>query len=248
MVADTLVGKISRAVLGQTLTTKLYINLTHRGHIVSFDQLSSESEEYLINNSRKRWEQAKPDLHLTWNMDISGDAFIQGVLMHTAIQSSKNILEVGPGWGRLLKAILQKNISFKNYYGIDISRENIAYLKNTFQIPNIHFIHGNIEDIKLDTTFDIVISSLTFKHMYPSFEKALTNISRYMNKKGMVFFDLLKEGNIAFFEEDGVTFIRYYKKKQIKEIVQRSNLGVVGFDKVIHAPGYSRLLVVAQKN
>jgi 2-polyprenyl-3-methyl-5-hydroxy-6-metoxy-1,4-benzoquinol methylase len=243
-----LFDRLLRIVLGETLYVKSWIKIHRRGHIVSFDQLSSESEEYLINNSRKRWEQAKPDLHLTWNMDISGDAFIQGVLMHTAIQSSKNILEVGPGWGRLLKAILEKNISFKNYYGIDISRENIAYLKNTFQIPNIHFIHGNIEDIKLDTTFDIVISSLTFKHMYPSFEKALTNISRYMNKKGMVFFDLLKEGNIAFFEEDGVTFIRYYKKKQIKEIVQRSNLGVVGFDKVIHAPGYSRLLVVAQKN
>jgi len=243
-----LFDRLLRIVLGETLYVKSWIKIHRRGRIISFNQLSSESEEHLINNSRKRWEQAKPDLRLTWNMDISGNAFIQGILMHTTIQSSKNILEVGPGWGRLLKAILEKNISFKNYYGIDISRENIAYLKSTFQIPNIHFIHGNIEDIKLDTTFDIVISSLTFKHMYPSFEKALTNISRYMNKKGMVFFDLLKEGNIAYFEEDGVTFIRYYKKKQIKEIIQRSNLDVVGFDKVIHAPGYSRLLVVAQKN
>lgn len=243
-----LFDRLLRIVLGETLYVKSWIKIHRRGCIVNFDQLSSELEEHLINNSKKRWEQAKPDLHLTWNMDISGDAFIQGVLMHTAIQSSKNILEVGPGWGRLLKAILEKNISFKNYYGIDISRENIAYLKNTFQIPNIHFIHGNIEDIKLDTTFDIIISSLTFKHMYPSFEKALTNISQYMNKKGMVFFDLLKEGNIAYFEEDGVTFIRYYKKKQIKEIIQRSNLDVVGFEKVIHAPGYSRLLVIAQKN
>ena len=83
--------------------------------------------------------------------------------------------------------------------------------------------------------------------MYPSFEKALANVSRHMNTKGMVFFDL-KEGNVAFIEEDGVTFMRYYKKKQIKEIVQRSDLDVVGFDKVVHAPGYSRLLVIAQKN
>jgi 2-polyprenyl-3-methyl-5-hydroxy-6-metoxy-1,4-benzoquinol methylase len=247
MTADTLVDRLSRAVLGQTLTAKLYVKLTHRGRIISFDQLSSESEEHLINETRKRWVQSNPDLHLTWNRDISGDAFIQRVLMYTTIQSGKNILEIGPGWGRLLKAILKENLSFENYYGIDISEKNIAYLKNTFQTSNIHFIHGNAEDVKLNTIFDIVISSLTFKHIYPSFEKLLINISQYVSKKGMVFFDLI-EGNVAFLERDGNTFIRYYKKEQLKEITRRSNLDVVGFDKVIHAPGYSRLLVIAQKN
>ena len=246
-ISDTLIAKLSRALLGRTTTTKLWINLTHRGRIISFNQLSlSGSKEDLVAETRKRWVQSKPDLHLTWNKQIPGDNFVKKVLGYATI-SDKNILEIGPGWGRLLKAILKENLSFENYYGIDISEKNIAYLKNTFQTPNIHFIHANAEDVILNSTFDIVISSLTFKHMYPSFEKLLINISQYVSKKGIVFFDLI-EGNVAFIGEDGVTFIRYYKKEQIQEVIQRSNLDVVGFDKVIHAPGYSRLLVIAQKN
>jgi 2-polyprenyl-3-methyl-5-hydroxy-6-metoxy-1,4-benzoquinol methylase len=240
-------AKLGRAVLGRTTTTKLWINLTRRGRIISFDQLSlSGSKEDLVEETRKRWVRSKPDLHLTWNKQISGDNFVKKMLEHTTT-SGKNILEIGPGWGRLLKAILQENLSFENYYGIDVSEKNIAYLQDTFQTSNIHFIHANAEDVTLNSTFDIVISSLTFKHMYPSFEKLLINISQYVSKKGMVFFDLI-EGNVAFIEKDGVTFIRYYKKEQIQEITRRSNLDVVGFDKVVHAPGYSRLLVIAQKN
>src|SRR5215208_1581789 len=180
MISDTLIAKLCRAVLGQTRTTKLWINLTHRGHIISFDQLSSlESKENLIKEATtKNWEQANADLGLTWGKEVSGDAFIKRLLMYyttTNTISGKNILEIGPGSGRLLKAILKENLPFKKYYGIDISEKNIAYLKKTFQMPNIHFIHGNAENVNLNTTFDIAISSLTFKHMYPSFEKALAN-------------------------------------------------------------------------
>jgi hypothetical protein len=58
--------------------------------------------------------------------------------------------------------------------------------------------------------------------MYPSFEKSLSNISQYVNKKGMIFFDLI-QGNLAFFDKD-TTFMRYYKKAQVKDMVHRSNL------------------------
>jgi 2-polyprenyl-3-methyl-5-hydroxy-6-metoxy-1,4-benzoquinol methylase len=242
--------KTTKAILGENITRRLYglyIEVIRGGRLIRFDQFSSNSEdENLAREARKRWVQAKPDLHLTWRKQISGDAFIKQVLRYTTIQPGKNILEIGPGWGRLLKSILDQDLLFDNYYGVDISGENIDHLKRTFQAANIHFIQGNAEDLKLHTTFDIILSSLTFKHVYPSFEKLLTNVSQYLNKNGMVFFDVI-EDDLAFFDKDG-TFIRCYTKPQIKDIIQRSNLDLVDFDTVIHAPGYSRLLVVAKNS
>jgi hypothetical protein len=52
----------------------------------------------------------------------------------------------------------------------------------------------------------------------------------------MIFFDLI-EGNGAVFYEDG-TYLKFYDKSQIKDILIRSQLKLVGFDKVIHAPGF----------
>ena len=210
------------------------------------DELLSESRQDLVIKSTKRWREAKPDLHLTWAKEVSGDAFIKKVLTYATFEPNKNILEIGPGYGRLLKAILNENLSFNSFYGIDISSANVDYLKSTFTAPNIYFINANAEDFKLYTTFDIVISSLTFKHIYPSFEKALSNIHRHMKNNAIVSFDLI-EGNMAFFEKTPDTYIRYYSKQQVKELIQHVDLELIEFDKVSHAPGYSRLLVIARK-
>ena len=67
-----------------------------------------------------------------------------------------------------------------------------------------------------------MISSLTLKHFFPSFEKGLRNISLHLSSGGIAIFDLI-EGNSAFHEEDG-TFIRLYSKDQVKELVQSCNL------------------------
>jgi SAM-dependent methyltransferase len=223
----------------------LGIKITRRGHIV-YPKNLLESEEHMKMQARKRWIEAKPTLHLSWNKEVTGEAFIKKILKYVTFQPDKNILEIGPGYGRLLKAILKENLSFKNYYGIDPSAENISYLKRIFTTPNIHFICGYAEDIRFDITFDIVISSLTFKHIFPTFEKLSYNVSTHMKKGGLIFFDLI-EGNVAFFDEDG-TYIKYYSRSQIKDILQHSMLELVAFDNVIHSPVHSRLLVIAKKS
>jgi SAM-dependent methyltransferase len=234
-------------VLGDTISTRLYLKITQKGNIVNPNKVPPESTESLIKKARKRWVYAKPDTHLTWDREISGDAFIKKMLRYyDKFDDTTNIIEIGPGYGRLLKSILNQHLAFKNYYGIDISKENIDYLKRTFAAPNLQFIHANAEDVILDTTFDIAISSLTFKHIFPTFEKTLSNISKYMNKNATVFFDLI-EGNLSLFEEDE-TYIRYYQKSHVKEILKHSGLKLIAFDNVLHMPGHFRLLVVAQKS
>lgn len=217
-------------------------SLKHSDRVVDVNQSQSDDS---YSHAKKRWVEAKPDLHLTWNKEIPGEPFVQKVLQYGVIESTKNILEIGPGWGRLLNGMVNLNVKFNEYYGVDISEQNIKYLKSKYSDSKFHFIHGDIESVNIGIMFDVVISSLTLKHLFPTFEKALHNISNQMRKGGIILFDLI-EGDVAFYEEDG-TYIHHYTRSQIEKIARSCNLELVGFDKVIHAPGFSRLLVIARK-
>lgn len=236
--------RAAASALGDARFITLYCKINHNGQIVKSEELPYP-EERMKAEARKRWIGAKPNKHLTWNKEVSGDAFVKKILTYGQFIANKNILEIGPGYGRLLKAILKENLAFKNYYGIDLSAENISYLKKTFNASNIHFINGNAEDVTLDIKFDTILSSLTFKHIFPTFEKALYNISRHMAENGIIFFDLI-EGNGGVFYDDG-TYIKFYDKIKVKDILGRCQIKLVGFDKVVHAPGFARLLVIAKK-
>jgi SAM-dependent methyltransferase len=220
-----------------------YLRRRHRDRLVNVDQdLDPES----LDKARKRWLESRPDTHLTWGKEVPGHAFIKKVLQHAEINSNTSILEIGPGYGRLLKAIFELNLEFGEYYGVDISAKNIEHLEREFSSRNnIHFIEADIEIIKISSMFDLAISSLTLKHFYPSFEKGLRNVSVHLKKNGVVIFDLI-EGNSAFHEEDG-TFIRLYSKSEVKEIVESCNLEMVAFDKVTHIEGYTRMMVICRK-
>ena len=156
------------------------------------------------------------------------------------------MLEIGPGYGRLLKSVLEQGVPFKSYLGVDISLQNIDYLKEAFKGQNISFLHGDVENIILDKSFNIMFSSLKFKHLFPSFEKALKNVSRNLVDGGWVFFDLI-EGDKRYFEADEVTYIRHYTRQEINEILQRSYLTLVAFDEVMHDEDHVRLLVIGRK-
>ena len=232
-------NRIGRIPLVQTW----YLRRRHRDRIVSFDgDLDPESS----NKARKRWLESRPNTHLTWGKEVPGHAFIKKVLHYNKIDSSTSILEIGPGYGRLLKAILDLNLEFGKYYGVDISSKNIEHLRGEFSNHNnIHFIEGDIENINIDTKFDLAISSLTLKHFYPSFEKGLRNVSGHLKKDGVAIFDLI-EGKSAFHEEDG-TFIRLYTKAEVKKLIESCDLQLVGFDKVTHIEGYTRLMTICKK-
>jgi SAM-dependent methyltransferase len=215
--------------------------------IDNLEKLIFENEEATLNRSKQRWSITQPTKDLTWGKSISGDPFIKKALSYNIFGAGKNILEVGPGYGRLLKSCLSLNVPFNLYCGVDISENNVRHLSKTFAKPNINFFHGDIETISLENSFDITLSSLTFKHIYPTFEKALLNIASFMKPNGYLCFDLI-EGHSRFFEPDGTTFIRLYMKEEVNEILKATNFSLIAFDYVEHAPGFVRLLVIAKKS
>ena len=166
--------------------------------------------------------------------------------MYKAFGGDKVVLEIGPGYGRLLKSIQQKKLKFKNYIGVDISKDVTDYLIKQFSEKNIEFINADAEKVELKTKVDVVISSLTFKHLYPTFEKVILNLNNYVNSGGLYIFDLM-EGEGKSFENDGKTYIHKYTQKEVTEILSRCGLELVKFDEVKHDADHTRMLVVAKK-
>jgi hypothetical protein len=92
---------------------------------------------------------------------------------------------------------------------------------------------------------DAVISFLTFKHIYPSFEGALANLRPQLRDGAVVIFDLI-EGSRTYFQRDQTTYVREYTRAEAESIVAASGLRPEAFDSVEHAPGRTRMVVVAR--
>jgi SAM-dependent methyltransferase len=215
-------------------------------HIKVLETIVYESKEDVWSRSRQRWEKSVPDAGLTWGKEVTGDAFVEKANLYKAFGEDKIILEIGPGYGRLLKSINERKFKFKNFIGVDISKDVTDYLTKQFPGKNIEFINADAEKVELKTKVDVIISSLTFKHLYPSFEKTVLNLNNYLNTGGLYIFDLL-EGQGKSFENDGKTYIHKYTQKEITEILNRCGLELVKFDEVKHDADHARLLVVARK-
>ena len=200
----------------------------------------------LWERSRVRWRQSGPEFHLTWGREVSGDAFVLKMQQYEAFGPGKSLLEIGPGYARLLKTIKQQGVPFADYLGVDISARNVAYLNETFGDAKTSFQQGDVEQIKFSRTFDAAFSSLVFKHLFPSFAEVLKNVAGALNPGGLVFFDLM-EGTAQDFEHDGVTFLRHYTRPQVLEILEHCGLSLTAWDEVCHTPEHQRLLVVATK-
>jgi SAM-dependent methyltransferase len=205
-----------------------------------------ESRDEAWERSRARWRDARPTANLTWDAEVSGDAFIEKAEWYGALGSGVSILEVGPGYGRLLGSCLERGAEFGSYVGIDLSADNVAHLSERFSDDRVRFLEADVESVRLDSPVDAVISSLTFKHLFPSFEAALGNLAPQLNPGGVVLFDLI-EGDRRYFEDDGVTYIRWYTRPEIQRILGNTGLELIAFDEVRHLPEMSRLLVAARR-
>jgi SAM-dependent methyltransferase len=207
----------------------------------------AESRDDTWERSRTRWREASPTSNLTWDTELTGDAFINKVAATGAFGPDTDVLEIGPGYGRLLRACLDAGVGFRSYVGVDLSAENVAHLEDRFGTDTISFVNADVETVELDTDIDLVLSSLTLKHLYPSCERALANVSSRLRPGGRLAFDLI-EGERRRWEHDNVTYIRSYSREEIREILGRIGFSDVSFDEVTHCPGRTRMLVVARRS
>jgi SAM-dependent methyltransferase len=193
------------------------------------------------DRAQATWRAALPNTDLTWGRSVAGDAFVAKALEHGAFGEGKTILEIGPGYGRLLDAAARRRVPFDRWVGVDLAERNVAHLRQRF--PEQRFIHADAESVDLDAPVDAVVSSLTFKHVHPSFEPLLHNVAGSLNPDGVVVVDLI-EGHRRYFH-GGTTYIRWYTRDEIAGIFGRSGL-TVDFDEVEHDPDHRRLLAIGR--
>jgi 2-polyprenyl-3-methyl-5-hydroxy-6-metoxy-1,4-benzoquinol methylase len=197
--------------------------------------------------SQERWRNVAPNEGLTWGYELSGDAFIAKASEYDAFSQDKKVLEIGPGYGRLLKACLDRSAPFAEYLGVDISPQNVDHLRQHFADKRVSFAIGDVTSMVLEKRYDVVLSSLVFKHLYPTFETALRNCVPQLNPQALICFDLI-EGSGAVFESDGVTYIKPYTRSEVSQILRRCGLDLVEFTSVRHDETHERLLTVARKS
>lgn len=220
---------------------------------------------------KMRWIESNPDSSLTWGEYISGDSFISKAKRYGIFHEKARILEVGSGYGRLLSSMLSMKVAFEKFTGLDISEQNIVALRQKFADESrVDFVRGDAESAFLSQHYTAVVSSLTLKHFYPTFESGLANISNYVTRDGVFFFDLLERKsnqmtklvkvavtrprslrdiarNGGVLDADGRGYIRSYGRNEVASIMRRIGFGRVTFDDVLHDTGRKRLLVIASR-
>lgn len=211
-----------------------------------------ETEQATKERARQPWRGAEPSEALTWGELLGGDAFVAMAAEHGGFGQERSILEIGPGYGRLVKAALGAGLPFRRWTGVDLSASNVAYLSKEVGDTRVRFVEGDAESVALEGQFDTMLSSLTLKHLYPTFEVALGNVARHMAPGGLLFFDLVEAKLLdrilsvdAYFRQE-TTYIRRYAQGEVRDILGRCGLALVTFDEVEHAPGRRRLLVMAR--
>lgn len=214
----------------------------------------------------ERWESGidGPEKGLTWGRYLTGDKFVELATKYEIFSKDKSILELGPGYGRILSSIISHKIPFKSYIGIDISKQNIQFLRKKLENEKIKFKQGDFAKVELDETYDVVISSAVLKHQYPTFAPSLKNIQKFVNNNGIFFIDLrenidnnssqksieklLKFGpHKSNWDMSTNTFVGFYTKGEVNMVLNELSQKLIVFDHVTHDENMGARLVVISK-
>src|SRR5688572_11445490 len=210
----------------------------------------------LLALSQTRWRGDEPDAGLTWGVPMSGDEFVGAMMKHFAFEGS-TIVEIGPGYGRILRALLQRSAPFRRYIGLEISGTRVDRLRDQFRDDSrIEFRQADVLGfLDLNATADLIFSSAVFEHLYPHFGPGLETLSRFTRLGGLAIIDFIRddhapEKSAAWFE--GETYMRTYSTSELNTIFNSSHFriehtGRISFGLDILHREITRTIVVASK-
>jgi SAM-dependent methyltransferase len=197
-----------------------------------------------------RWLEASPTAGLTLGVELTGDTFIDFLTRHFRFDSDSRLLEIGPGYGRILRSLISRGLPFHSYMGLDLSDHNVEFLRGAVTDRRVCFERGDVDTYTGSDRFDLAFSSLTFQHFYPTFERHLTQLLSRIAPDGVVAFDLLERRWFYPFAEyfevrhGATTYVRAYRQGELDRIAGRSGGRLVALDSVALLPGRNNLGVV----
>ncbi|MBF8983706.1 malonyl-ACP O-methyltransferase BioC [Lutibacter sp. B2] len=146
----------------------------------------------------------------------------------------KNILEIGCGTGYVTRALME-NFEDAKITAVDIAAGMIEQTKSTIKSEQVEFICGDIEEITLNDTYDLIISNATFQ-WFNHLDATIYKLRKMINKDGILCFsifgkDTFRELHEAFrkakdlfnIKEDISASQSFYSLDQLKDRV--NNIG-----------------------
>jgi phospholipid N-methyltransferase len=199
------------------------------GELAGFSQgvactLEQPQLQRLLAISQERWKGDEADVGLTWGQIFTGDSFVDALQKHHQFSPDHDICEIGPGYGRLLKTILERSLPFRTYTGVELSAERVRKLTAGFGSDRVEFVQADAAVVRLSSPCDLVFSSSTFEHLFPDCSSALKNLSEYNLKDGgRLAIDFIQADpdmshQSQNFEDDGHAFVRTYSAQELRDI------------------------------
>ena len=182
--------------------------------------------ERALELSQRRWRGNEAYSALTWGRPLSGNTLVELYSNYHDFSKSTRILEIGPGYGRFLRSLIEAESEFHSYFGLELSRDRVDSLATEFDDVRVHFEQGDVMKFRLDQRFDLLVSSATFEHLYPDCRVALRNLRMHCEPGGIMAVDFIRSPEPkAYFEENG-TYIRVYSRQQLHDIFSEAGLEV----------------------
>jgi 2-polyprenyl-3-methyl-5-hydroxy-6-metoxy-1,4-benzoquinol methylase len=219
--------------------------------------------------SQQRWTGDEAPEHLTFGSVMDAESLWTLYQRHRDFSAADRILEIGPGYGRLLKTALARDVPFASFSGLDLSHARVARLNAELGSDRVAFHQGDVDRWR-GGPFDVVICSSTFEHLHPDCTAALRNLRGQVSANATVLIDFV--GNIGrrvfgidptpiawlvagvgirlrYSYRDG-TYIRIYAERELSKIFRESGFRVRAIEPCLIGKGQygpiRRLVVVAE--
>src|SRR5579862_1369934 len=184
------------------------------------------SPEALFARSQERWKRDEPDAGLTWGRPMTGESLWDIYSAVRQFRPSDHILEIGPGYGRLLQTCLDRNVPFATYTGVELSPPRVARLSEKYGSEKIRFVVGDVNNWRGERPFDVILCSSTFEHLYPDCSMALRNLASQLAPEATVLIDFIAvAGRNTRFEPSG-TYVRRYDEDELTALFDGAGLSV----------------------
>lgn len=145
---------------------------------------------------------------------------------------NNNVLEVGPGTGRILK-IFEEKLNCRTC-AVELSEEMIKYAKS--KSPNTLFIEDNVLNVKFsENTFDAIFMGALI-HNFPKEDakKLLSLVYKWIKNDGkiLIYTTIHDKSEEGYYEKEDysgniVRFRKKFTENELKNLIEESNFKIV---------------------
>jgi len=204
------------------------------------------SPEAIDDLVKTGWRRSLPNVALTWNVEMVGAEFLGHVKAACGSRFAR-IVEIGPGYGRVLKTLLASDVQFDEYCGLDISPETTRYLASTFKDARLRFTNADFLKQAIPAPVQLIYSSAVFLHLYPDITPALRWCHGTLADGGYVCFDVPRGGR-RYIDAGWGLYVREYVEPELRDLVASAGYSSCRvMEEREFEPGIPGLFVAARK-